>query len=33
MITGDMIIFDVLKKYPNANLEEIFYNNGIVCFG
>ncbi len=33
MISGDMIIFDVLEKYKDAGLEEIFYNNGIVCFG
>lgn len=33
MITGDMIILDVLRKYPDINLENIFYDNGIVCFG
>lgn len=33
MIAKDMIIFDVLKKYPNVNLENVFYNNGIACFG
>ncbi|WP_096230262.1 DUF1858 domain-containing protein [Thermoanaerobacterium sp. RBIITD] len=31
MISKDMIVFDVLEKYPK--LENVFKNNGIRCFG